>query len=63
MKELVLGIIRHLLTAAGGALIGGTELGLDVGGEDISAVVGAIVTVIGVAWSVYEKRRARKAGG
>lgn len=53
MKDTVLGIIRHVLTAVGGALVAkGT-----IDEATLTAAVGAIVTLIGVAWSIIEKRR------
>ena len=52
MISMVLGIIRHALTTAGGALVGNGYLT----GDELSSAVGAIVTLVGVAWSVYEKR-------
>jgi hypothetical protein len=47
----VLGIIRHVLTFGGGFLVDAdklTEANLQNG-------VAAIVTLVGLAWSVYEK--------
>lgn len=53
MKDMVLGIARHLLTAGGGALVAqGT---LDA--ATAQTAVGALVTLVGVGWSVYEKSK------
>lgn len=51
-KPVILGILRHLLTMAGGALTA-------AGWLDESTVqqgIGALATLIGIAWSVAEKR-------
>lgn len=52
MKDSVLGVVRHILTTAGGYFV---SSGL-VTADDITAAVGAIVTLVGVTWSVIEKR-------
>lgn len=54
-KAIVLGVVRHLLTSVGGAI---ASKGY-VSGDEIDLLVGAIVTISGVAWSAYEKH-ARK---
>ena len=46
-------IIRHLLTITGGGLL--ASWGID--GSAIDAIAGAIATLTGVAWSVYDKRQ------
>lgn len=63
MMEIILLAVRHGLTFLGGHLAANPEWGQDIGGDDISAVAGAVVTIVGVVWSVMEKRRKRKAGG
>lgn len=55
MKESILGVIRHILTSAGGAVAAQGHLTSD----DASLAVGAIVTLVGVIWSVIEKRKAK----
>ena len=53
MQSIILGIVRHALTSAGGALIAKgtvTSVTLDQG-------IGAIITLVGIAWSVIEKKR------
>lgn len=47
------GIVRHLLTAAGGAL---ATLGVKTD-EEIEVLVGVIVAAVGLAWSAWQKRR------
>lgn len=54
-KSITLGIIRHILTTLGGAVV---AKGF-ADGEDVMAIVGALVTIAGAAWSIYEKRRTR----
>jgi hypothetical protein len=51
-KEKVLGIVRHILTFAGGFVV---AKGL-VEGQQIEEIVGAVVTIIGAAWSVLSKK-------
>ncbi len=49
------GIMRHILTAAGGALVARGSL---VEGE-LELAVGAIITLAGVIWSALAKRKAQ----
>lgn len=53
MNEIVLGLIRHLLTMGGGALV--TKGYLDE--SALPEIVGAILTLIGAAWSIAHKRQ------
>jgi hypothetical protein len=50
---IVSSMVRHILTAAGGGFF--VAWGMD--GDTINAAVGAIATLAGVAWSVYDKRK------
>lgn len=50
--QVILGLIRHILTTVGGA---GITNGL-LSDSDLQAAVGAIITLVGIAWSIYEKR-------
>lgn len=52
MKDMVLGIARHVITTAGGALVAQGLLDQ----ASANTAVGAIVALLGVGWSVYEKR-------
>ena len=55
-KDTVLnGIVRHILTAAGGAL---ATKGM-IGEGDIELVVGAIITLAGVVWSALAKKKGK----
>lgn len=45
-------IVRHLLTVVGG----GFFASFGVSGSSLDAVVGAVATLAGVAWSIYDKR-------
>lgn len=56
LKELVGGIVRHVLTIAGGALV--TNGALDP--SQAETLIGAAMAIFGVAWSVWAKRRAAK---
>jgi hypothetical protein len=53
MGQMIQGVFRHLLTAAGGALV--AKGVVDAGTAE--AAIGALVTLIGVGWSVWEKRQ------
>lgn len=46
-------LIRHLLTALGG----GFFASYGISGEGVEAAAGAVATLVGVAWSVYDKRQ------
>lgn len=48
----VLGILRHILTAAGGALAANGMLEA----AQVETAVGAALTIAGIAWSAWEKR-------
>lgn len=50
----VQGLFRHALTSGGGALVAHGV----IGGGDVEPIVGALVTLIGVVWSVVSKRLA-----
>lgn len=51
-QAVLLGLFRHILTAvAGGALV---KYGID--GATIDAIVAGATAVVGVAWSVWDKR-------
>lgn len=50
---IVQAIVRHVLTTAGGGFL--VSFGLS--GGTLEAVVGAISTLAGVAWSVYDKKK------
>ena len=51
-KEMVLGIIRHSLTFIGGALV--VKGVVDEGASQ--EIIGALVTLIGTLWSVFQKK-------
>ena len=56
-KDTVLnGIVRHVLTAAGGALVARGY----IAETELELVVGAVVTLAGVIWSAIAKRKAAK---
>lgn len=50
------GIIRHTITTLGGGLVADGVLSND----ENSQLVGAVMTVLGIAWSGYEKYKAHK---
>ena len=53
MKDAILGIVRHVLTTAGGALIGAGY----IDGTELQAAVGAVVTLLGLILSIIDKRK------
>lgn len=53
-KDVILGVIRHVLTAGGGILVSSGYI--DASNMDIAA--GAIVALIGVVWSVIKNKKA-----
>tara|TARA_R100000734_G_C3318744_1_gene113306 strand:+ start:244 stop:411 length:168 start_codon:yes stop_codon:yes gene_type:complete len=52
-KESILGIVRHFLTFGGGFM---TQNGL-ASQDDVTTGVSAAVTLIGVIWSILNKRK------
>ena len=52
-KDIISGISRHLLTTAGGALV--TKGLLTVPALDTG--VGAAITLLGIIWSVFSKKK------
>ena len=50
------GVIRHILTAGGGALV---AKGV-VAETEIEALVGALITIIGVVWSALAKKKKKE---
>ncbi len=53
MGPIILGQIRHLLTGFGGVLVGTGY----VSGEEASTIVGALIALVGAAWSIFQKYR------
>ena len=51
-KEIVFGIIRHILTIAGGALV--TKGLVDSAG--LEQAIGSVIGVLGVVWSIVAKK-------
>lgn len=51
--EIINGLIRHALTAGGGILV--AKGYLDAGQMDL--IVGSLVTLIGVGWSIWAKKK------
>lgn len=50
-------MIRHMLTTAGGSLVASGV----IDSEQLSQGVGAVMVLLGVGWSIYQKYRARQA--
>ena len=45
-------VVRHLLTTVGGGFL----MSFGLSGTTLEAVIGALSTLAGVAWSLYDKR-------
>jgi hypothetical protein len=55
-KDTVLnGIVRHILTAAGGALV---TKGM-IAQTELELAIGAVITLAGVIWSALAKRKGK----
>lgn len=50
---IVQAIVRHLLTTVGGGFL----MSFGISGTTLDAVVGAVSTLAGVAWSLYDKKK------
>lgn len=53
---IVQAIVRHLLTTLGGSFL----MSFGITGGTLDAVIGAVSTLAGVAWSVYDKRKVQQ---
>lgn len=51
-QTIVQAVVRHLLTTVGGGFL----MSFGITGGTLEAVVGAVSTLAGVAWSLYDKR-------
>lgn len=56
-REILLSILRHLLTAGGGAVVTSGTLS----GAEVEQGIGALLTLAGLVWSVIEKRAKARA--
>lgn len=56
MNPIYTGLLRHLLTTAGGWFVAQGKLDP----TDVETLSGAILALIGVAWSLYHKRQVQK---
>lgn len=53
MSTILQSVIRHLLSSGGGAL---AAHGYAVSGSDIETLTGSIIAIVGVVWSIWQKR-------
>jgi hypothetical protein len=53
-STVITALVRHILTAVGG----GFFASWGISGSMVEATVGAVATLAGVAWSVYDKKKA-----
>jgi len=51
-REAILGVVRHVLTTAGGYLAGSGT----IAASEIEAAAGAFTVMVGVVWSIFDKR-------
>lgn len=56
--EMVLGLIRHILTFGGGLL---SAKGY-IAETDVELITGAVITLVGTAWSAYDKKKNKTLG-
>ena len=54
-KDAILGLVRHLLTFGGGFLAAEGFASAD----EVNTAIAALVTLIGLVWSIIDKRRAQ----
>lgn len=52
-KDTILGIVRHILTIGGGLLV---QRG-NIDPSQAETLIGAIIAVVGVTWSILSKRK------
>ena len=52
-QERVLGVVRHILTFAGGYAVAKGY----IDEANIEAVIGAVITVVGTVWSILAKKK------
>lgn len=57
-SAIVASLVRHGLTTFGGVFL--TRWGF--GGGDVDAIAGAVGTLAGIVWAVWDKRKARESG-
>lgn len=57
MQKIAIGVLRHVLTSGGGALVAAGYMG----SGDVDAAVGAVLVLVGVVWSAVEKHRTASA--
>lgn len=53
MQDIILGLVRHALTTGGGALVAKGLLGATM----LEPTIGAVMTLIGVIWSILNKKK------
>jgi len=54
-KETIFGLIRHILTVAGGAMVAKGAIDESMSEE----IIGIVIAIIGVAWSIKEKKQVK----
>lgn len=52
-KDIILGLVRHILTAVGGVFV--TKGAIET--SEAEALAGALVVLVGVVWSIVDKKK------
>lgn len=58
MQPVITGIVRHILTALGGGLVGDGFLDQD----QLNGGIGAVVLLVSLGWSIYSNKKAADKG-
>jgi len=53
--DALFGVIRHAMTTAGGGLVAAGV----VTNEQWTALVGGVVAILGIGWSIWQKKKAK----
>lgn len=54
MQAILAGVARHFLTTVGGALVAKGVIGATM----VEPLIGAVITIGGVIWSIVQKKKA-----
>jgi hypothetical protein len=57
--KILLGIVRHILTVTGGSFVADGWLS----DNDLNSLIGAVLTIIGVGWSIWQNSKTRTSDG
>jgi hypothetical protein len=57
MKQALLSLVRHILTAAGGAVIANNP---SISENSVNLGIGALLAIVGASWGAYDEHKAAK---